>query len=190
MPNWCNNNLSLSHKDPAMLNRAFKALKNGGFFNEFSPVPEDLKITAGYLGPDNDPRQIELVAKTKANIEKYGYGNWYDYCINTWGTKWDLDKEYPSMNSESNTVGVNFDTAWGPPIQFYGTLESLGFSVTAYYYEPGMAFAGVYSDGVDDFFEYGGMSSEEAKAYLPETLDIVFGISEEIAEYEEERTIK
>ncbi len=47
MPNWCNNNLTLQHEDPAMILRAKEALDRGEFLNEFIPVPEDLKITSG-----------------------------------------------------------------------------------------------------------------------------------------------
>jgi hypothetical protein len=82
MPNWCNNNLTLTHEDPAMILRAKEALDRGEFLNEFIPVPEDLKITSGFLG-DGDA-QKELERQTKANVEKYGYGNWYDYCVGEW----------------------------------------------------------------------------------------------------------
>jgi hypothetical protein len=31
MPNWCNNNLTLTHEDPAMIQRAYDALERGEF---------------------------------------------------------------------------------------------------------------------------------------------------------------
>jgi hypothetical protein len=65
-------------------------------------------------------------------------------------------------------------------------LEGLGFTVRLYYYEPGMAFAGVYEDGSDDYYEYGDMTSEEIADELPHDLDEMFGISESVAEYEAE----
>jgi hypothetical protein len=62
----------------------------------------------------------------------------------------------------------------------------MGFSVRLYYYEPGMCFAGIYSEDGDDFYELGGMTSESVKEELPEVLDEMFGISETMAEYEAE----
>ena len=54
------------------------------------------------------------------------------------------------------------------------------------YHEGGMAFAGIYEDGVDDYYEYGGMSAKEIAAELPVELDEAFVISEQVAEYEQE----
>ena len=42
MPNWCSNNLVLTHEDPAMIQRAYDALERGEFLSEFIPVPEQL----------------------------------------------------------------------------------------------------------------------------------------------------
>jgi hypothetical protein len=49
-----------------------------------------------------------------------------------------------------------------------------------------MAFAGEWHDGIDDYYEYGGMDSKEIAACLPATLDEAFGISESVAEWEAE----
>ena len=54
------------------------------------------------------------------------------------------------------------------------------------YYEPGMAFAGIWEDGNDDYYEYGDMNSTEVADTLPAELDEAFCISESMAEYEEE----
>jgi len=64
-------------------------------------------------------------------------------------------------------------------------LEQLGFEVRAYYYEPGMGFAGVY-EGVDECYDYSGMSADEAEEYLPEALNEMFCITESMREWEEE----
>ncbi len=89
MPNWCNNNLVLEHDDPAMIQRAKEALDRGEFLSEFVPVPKELTETmSGFHG--DEAKQAALEAQTRANVEKYGYGNWYDYCVGEWGTKWDV----------------------------------------------------------------------------------------------------
>ena len=110
--------------------------------------------------------------------------NWYEWCISNWGTKWDVDADMVE-SKDDNSLSASFQSAWSPPVPFYEELEALGFSVRALYYEPGMAFAGWYEDGVDDFYEYGGMTSEQVANELPGLLDEAFGISEEIAQYEE-----
>ncbi len=182
MPNWCNNNLTLEHEDPAMIQRAYDALERGEFLNEFIPVPEDLKITAGYLG-DGDA-QKELEAQTKRNVEKYGYGNWYDYCVAEWGTKWDVGGQGQSdIHPDGLSLFTSFDSAWSPPVNAYAKLEAQGFRVNAMFYESGMAFAGSYCDGNCDDFGLEGMSADEIEQNYPE-LDEAFCISESIREYE------
>jgi len=39
MPNWCYNTLTVTHEDPAMMQRLFDAVKAERFFNEFVPNP-------------------------------------------------------------------------------------------------------------------------------------------------------
>ena len=54
------------------------------------------------------------------------------------------------------------------------------------YYEPGMAFAGVWEEGHDDYYDYGGLDSAGIADTLPVELDEAFGISESAAEWEAE----
>ena len=188
MPNWCNNTLELQHEDPAMIERAKRAFAEGKLLNEFCPVPESLHIVAGRVGADSDEAQKQLEADTARNLELHGYGNWYDYCVNEWGTKWDVggnDYNEPQQDSP-NKITMSFDSAWAPPCAAMEKFMDLGFSVRLYYYEPGMCFAGIWEDGSDDFYEIGGMNSDQVAEELPSELDEMFCISETIAEYEEE----
>jgi hypothetical protein len=83
---------------------------------------------------------------------------------------------------------AGFDTAWAPPVRAYEKLTELGFNVEAMYYDPGMAFAGIWtSENGDDEYNLEGMSSTDVAADLPVELDEMFGISECIAEYEAEQ---
>ena len=186
MPNWCNNNLTLQHEDPAMITRAKEALDRGEFLNEFIPVPEDLKITSGFLG--SGPEQEELERQTKANVEKYGYGNWYDYCVGEWGTKWDVGGDgQTDIHPDGKMLHTTFDSAWAPPVNAYGKLTELGFTVGAMYYEGGMAYAGIYdSETGDEEYNLEGMNSQQVIDDIPVELDEAFGISECMAEYEAE----
>jgi hypothetical protein len=81
---------------------------------------------------------------------------------------------------------LSFDSAWSPPIGAYEKLIDLGFTIKAYYYEPGMCFAGIYEDSIDSFYEYSDMNSAEVAECFPKELDEMFCISESMAEYEEE----
>lgn len=184
MPNWCNNNLTITHEDPAMIKRAYDALERGEFLNEFIPVPESLKIVAGFLGDPDE--QAKLEADTKRNVETLGYGNWYDYCVGEWGTKWDVGEQGCSdIHPDGTTLHTYFDSAWSPPVNAYQKLEALGFTVDAMFYEPGMAFAGTYSNGNCDDISLEGASADDIERDYPE-LDEAFGISESIREYERE----
>lgn len=141
MPNWCQNKLTVSHDDPAMIDRFVQAYNAGKVCNEFIPKPENL-----------------------------GDG-WFDWCINNWGTKWDIgadvgtDREEryglkatvaPVDWSTGQTIEANcsFDSAWSPPIGLYEKLVELGYSVHASYFEGGMCFCGIYHNGYDNYIEF------------------------------------
>lgn len=187
MPNWCNNTVTISHKDTAKIEALASAIKEGNFLKHIIPVPEDLNIVAGCVGADDNPEQIELVRKTKENLEKYGAGNWYDYCVARWGTKWDVDAYDPEdVKVVNNTIEFGFDSAWSPPMGVYEAMVDDGYEVVAYYYEPGMAYVGKYDNGVDECYDYGGETSATVRDAIGDELDDMFGISESMAEYEEE----
>ena len=190
MPNWCNNTVEVSHTDKAKMFALVEAINEGKFCNHVIPVPEDMHIVAGRVGDDTNPEQIELEAKEKANLEKHGYSTWYDFCVNEWGTKWDVDPynpvEFDDQWDKNNKITFGFDSAWAPPCGVYAALIDQGFAVRAYYYESGMAFCGIYDENGDDYYEISDMSSTEVADAIPSVLDDMFGISECIAEYEAE----
>ena len=166
MPNWCSNTLALSHEDPKMIERVVKAYNEQRLCDEFIPVPEALKgsVADGSTKPEN--------------IEVAGYSDWYSFCVNEWGTKWDVGGDYIEFEDNGLVVHMTFDSAWSPPMGLYEKLYELGFNVKAYYYEPGMGFCGIYDNGVDE--EY---NTDED---IPEDLDEMFGISEDRVSWEDE----
>jgi len=112
-------------------------------------------------------------------------GEWsWEHSVNTWGTKWEVEGEW--SETDDGGLVLTFDSAWSPPIGLYEKLYTLGYEVTARYYEPGMAFAGTYEDGSDDCYDYSGMNSEEIAKYLPPEVNEYFGISEMVAQWEDE----
>ncbi len=184
MPNWCNNSVEIYHDDPAMIERVRAAFNGEGLLQEFIPVPDDLRNTvAGFVGED---KQAAHEAQQKANIEKYGYANWYDFCVGEWGTKWDIGADGNPAQDIPGGLMLGFDSAWSPPIGAYEKLIDMGFRIRAMYYECGMAFAGIWDNGVDDYYEYGSMDSKQIAEELPVELDEAFGISESAAEWEAE----
>lgn len=191
MPNWCNNTVEIGHTDPAKLKELMDAFNEGKFCHYAIPVPEELNIVAGRVGADEDEKQIALEAAEKSNREKYGHANWYDFCVANWGTKWDVggDSAYGDpvvLEPGQTNVTINFDSAWAPPCGAYEALLDKGFEVRAYYYEPGMNFAGVWDNGVDDCLEIPGSAKEVREDEAFNELDEIFGISESMEMYEEE----
>jgi len=187
MPNWCNNTVEINHPDKTRMYALVAAINEGRFCDHVIPVPEDLKITAGFLGDSDAQKELEI--QTANNLDKHGYGNWYDFCVGKWGTKWDVDPyepvEYDDQH-DKNGITFGFDSAWAPPIGIYEELIDLGFTVRAYYYEPGMAFAGLWDNGGDDYYEIGGMTSDQVRDELPSALDEMFAIRQKMSEYEGE----
>jgi hypothetical protein len=173
-----------------MIERVRTAFNGEGLLQEFIPVPQALRDTvSGSMGED---KRAEHEAQQAANVEKYGYANWYDFCVNEWGTKWEIGadgnpaQDIPGDEFVGSGLMLGFDSAWSPPIAAYEKLLEMGFYIRALYCESGMAFAGVWDNGIDDYYEYGGMDSKEIAETLPIDLDEAFGISESVAEWEAE----
>ena len=184
MPNWCNNSVEIYHEDPAMIERVRTAFNDGRLLDEFIPVPQALRDTvSGSMGED---KRAEHEAQQAANLEKYGYNDWYSFCVNEWGTKWDVGADGNPAQDFPGGLMLGFDSAWAPPITAYEKLTEQGFRIRAMYYEPGMGFAGVWDNGDDDYYEYGGLDSKGIAETLPVELDEAFGISESVADWEAE----
>lgn len=170
-----------------MISRAVTAGTRGNLLQEFIPCPTDLSNTiAGYFGIDT-AIQAEMEAKVRANQEKYGYSTWYEFSLARWGCKWDVECSIGSQ--DANTVTMTFDSAWAPPTAAYRELAELGFDVTAYYYEPGMAFCGKFtSQGDNETYNIEG-DSAWVLANIPTDIDQALAISEQMADYEAEEDL-
>lgn len=170
MPNYCQNFVTFTHSDPKMIERFTDLESYKYLFNAFVPMPEELKDTVS-----------PVVERDQELIEKHGYDNWYDWAVNNWGTKWDVPLSECNPYVEGNSITLNFDTAWGPPVSFYKKMEGLGFHVKGYYYEPGMMICGWYENGDDDCFIIEN-DVEWIKNNIPSEIDQMFSISEDIQE--------
>ena len=170
MPNWCSNNLTLRHEDPAKIQEAIAAFNEGKLFDHFVPCPPELLEE---VEPGDDYAQ-RVEALSKRNMELHGYASWYDWHIDNWGTKWDISNEgfEAEASDDGKSVYLAFDTAWGPPIAWYHEMvDEHGFDVQATYFEPGMAFIGRYTtDGLDEYYEYGDIDRAELSEHIPQDL--------------------
>jgi hypothetical protein len=166
-----------------MIKRAYDALERGEFLSEFIPIPEQLKIVAGCVSDPDAQKKLE--EDTARNLKELGYGNWYDYCVGEWGTKWDCGEQGASdIHPEGRMLHTSFDTAWAPPVAAYEKLVEMGFRVEAMYYEGGMAYAGTWSNGNDDYIDLSELGADDIERDYPD-IDECFGISECMREYEE-----
>ena len=82
-------------------------------FNATVPMPEEIKNTT-------KPCPVAQKEIQAENIKKYGAGNWYDWSIKYWGTKWGAYSVNEPEGIESGWR-FRFNTAWGPGIawQFF-----------------------------------------------------------------------
>ena len=193
MPNWCNNLMTISHNDPAMMQKAIDAWNGDeGFLKTFFPVPYELTLVGGaridVTKVTNFDHNKEMEAAIRAINKKYfGYEDWYDWCVSKWGTKWDIGGsdqygEKAELNGDSFTA--RFDSAWAPPLAAYEKLTELGYYIKAYYAEFGMQFCGRWEDGIDESFEIPSTASE-ARKIIPVDIDEMMGIIETVENFEE-----
>lgn len=133
MPNWCMNNLTVSHSDKAMVQKFADAWNSGGVCQHYIPKPE---------GEDWYEWNIS------------NWGTKWDFGKD----EYEDPVEVKQVTMKSGTfyeVGVGPNTAWSPPIDFYNHLVDLGYDVHASYFEPGMGFCGIYHNGYDNYIDYG-----------------------------------
>lgn len=187
MPNWCMNSLEITHKDPAMMQKALDAWNSSNFLQSLIPCPQPLIDTvAGSVGRLNgDPiadYKIDLhEVQMELNRKHFGYKDWYDWCVNEWGTKWDIGYrgehgDKPAL--DCGVLKVGFDSAWSPPIQAYDKLTEMGYEIVAYYFEPGCDFCGKYYLGEDECYSASEMN-------FPEDIDAEMNISETLEMYKD-----
>ena len=134
MPNWCENELTVSGDKAEIRKLKTKARDRDTdlSLNNLYPMPEELRKTEPL--PDK-PK--------KALVKKYGADHWYYWRINNWGTKWDVTAELTNETDESLLYG--FCSAWSPPISWLKKVSrdypKLSFRLK--YDEPGMGLIGV-----------------------------------------------
>ena len=180
MPNWCSNYISVRGTNSAEVKRLADAFDAGEFCQAVIPVPAVLRDTTA-------PTQESDEAAAEQRKAETGFDNWYDFCVNRWGTKWDISSQ-EECDRDEDGLGLHggFDTAWSPPMGVVEQLVEDGFEVTLHYHESGMAFVGKFEDGEDHCYDYSGLNSETVRGYIGDELDDFWLLSEQMAEYEAE----
>jgi hypothetical protein len=133
MPNWNSNTVTIDgpkEKIAALWARA-TAGEDSGLLNAMVPMPREL------LAGDD----------------------WYDWCVENWGTKWDISNEGLQLVDNGNgTASITgyADSAWSPPLEAFQAYANANEDVylELKYFEPGMSFTGVWdSAGGDAYWE-------------------------------------
>jgi len=193
MPNYCSNVVEIQGPQHILKTLVEHRLD----FMKIHPYPKELDITAGREGADDSPEQKALVKAEKSNLKRYGYRNWYDWCVANWGTKWNaggdndaMQVDYDEDVNDQSIALFQFDTAWAPPL---GVLEKLKddhpeLSIECRYHEPGVGFFGVWTDGSDRCYETEQFPKSNDPFWTQHAdgrlLDETFGMVESMQEYE------
>ena len=179
MTNWCQNVAVISHPDQDRLIELQETFINKSFLQSLIPCPDELLQTS--CGRYDDPvMQAALLKQHTHNIQTYGYPDWHVWRNTFWGTAWDVGGEDCSDDLDDGELLLTFDSAWSPPIAAYKIMLSMGFNVSAYYYEPDMHYAGIFEDGVDTLYDDWNDASIELPAVLNDQLAIAAQESDDL----------
>jgi len=145
MPNWCNNTLTIQGPTKT-LKPLWDETQKTGLLQAMKPMPKELDGTTSPTPPDSEQPMID------------GFDNWYDWRVQNWGTKWDVDSEGLEFTDNGDgTADITgwFDSAWAPPTEAFNTFcdDNDNCHLESFYEEGGMDFAGHYVDGDDNYLE-------------------------------------
>ena len=96
MPNWCENRVRLSDNgdNSEQFDKLVKLLDGPDPFNSIFPRPDFTKIpnSKGELPIKEEIKNMdgEVVAETYNFPDGKNDDRWYHWCVDNWGTKWDM----------------------------------------------------------------------------------------------------
>ena len=126
MPNWCNNNITISGDE--------------GTIRTLTAVLKSLKTS--------DEEQSSDVFKALIGLPQHMSDGdykekWYDTNIGWFGTKWDISYDEHAFTFTKNEISFFCETAWSPPIPFLQNLcEMYKVNANLFYSEGGVGFSG------------------------------------------------
>jgi len=141
MPNWCNNNITISGDE--------------GTIRTLTAVLKSLKT--------DDEEQSSDVFKSLIGLPQHMSDGdykekWYDTNIGWFGTKWDISYDEHAFTFTKNEITFFCETAWSPPIPFLQNLcEMYKVNANLFYSEGGVGFSGettfTWNDGELDVYD-------------------------------------
>ena len=126
MPNWCNNNITISGDE--------------GTIRTLTAVLKSLKT--------DDEEQSSDVFKSLIGLPQHMSDGdykekWYDTNIGWFGTKWDISYDEHAFTFTKDEISFFCETAWSPPIPFLQHLcEMYKVNANLFYSEGGVGFSG------------------------------------------------
>lgn len=139
MPNWCNNMLRVTARDDSASQQLaeFMAKAKGAdtdlSLGNYIPMPPEL---VAQRSPCRDPD------RAADNTARYGAPDWKTWCVNNWGTKWDVEARL--MFQDSWIAEYEFTSAWTPPTSWLESVSlqfpDLDFALR--FHEDNVAFMG------------------------------------------------
>ena len=101
---------SNNDEEKKQINQVYRSLNC--FHDDIYLHPRFLRLLKDYgkIKEDSLYKSLkEMGTKYLENYKKYGYANWYNWCCDKWGTKWN------SSGCRSNEEMIIFETAWEFP---------------------------------------------------------------------------
>lgn len=148
MPNWCHNSIIIKGDKETL-----ELLKENDFSFSFIRPQPDWQNTPNEKG--------ELPSQPNEHGSRHFPDGtqdirWYDWQVDNWGTKWDIDPDETNISLDDDALSVDCMTAWSPPEELlrYATERFPSLSIEINFDEAGMDFCGSYR------FEHGELSSE------------------------------
>ncbi len=159
MPNWCDNHLTLRHKDAKKLEAAVEAFKENKLFQHFIPLPEsgwDWNFCVENWGTKWESEYDESNITMEGNTVRCTF-------LTAWSPPIGI---YKAMCEQGFEVEAMYCE---PGMCFVGRIvgDELDFN--------------------DDYYEYGSEDSNTVRELIGEELDDAFGISEFMEECERDR---
>ena len=146
MPNWSENVVTVSGEKKEL--NSFKRFVKGTctIDSEYKATTKDGESNWEKV-KYNTPKIVKTPFSFKS-ILPYADKWDYDWCVENWGVKWDLDNETGVEESDDDYIEYCFYTAWGPPYGIHQTLVTLypKLHISWFYHEPMMEVAG-YLEG-------------------------------------------
>ena len=148
MPNWCDNRVTISSntEDDSQFQELVAKFQVERPFNEIFPMP-DFKTIPNKDGELPKKEEIknsdgELITITHNFPDGKNDDRWYHWCIDNWGTKWDVN--LVGAEVDECYAEFEFQTAWAPASGIFDKIKEdyPDVAISWFYDEPGMECAG------------------------------------------------